>query len=997
MGHFGSRLDVDTATAGVDLANKMVVDSDADLLFVTVDDGVEIWDISDPSNISRVAQLDIVNNIVPQALALDTTNSLLYVIEQSQRNFYCYDYSTPGSTTLRDSINTGAQTSSFGGALVINGDYAYITTMTFGGVRTTICIVNISDPDNLSMETTFTDATNLAGNSIGMATDGTYLYVSTASLFSVFTFSGASLVFNNKITLTTAGGSLQDTVRLASDYAYVSNPNNDLVAIIDISDPTAVSQTGELSDATYLNGVRDIQLTSDDKWLYGMNFFGTDFYVTVWDIETDPETPVREESIDITADAPWTTGRMGGFAVDGYDNLYAGRYTARDNYGVASYGIDATATPADTLILEAAFGDSLFETSPTWTDISAELKSLSAKRGRQHELGRVSAGEATFVMDNASGNWYRDNQSGAYYPDVKPLTLIRLGHTYDQTTRYLWWGYIEGVRPGWVAKGEAGYNPEATIDAVDMFKAFSRFSIQPANPAMTANAASGQKVVTVADVNFLYVGQSIKVYDDGASETNEIASIDTTALTVTMTTNLANSYRWKKGGALKKFPQGLTGTRINDVLRELAWPAAMSDVDAGQITVTEFTPATGGTNCLEHIQKMAELEGGNVFIRAADGFFEFQDLIARAVQPLSVSQATFNDDGTSSLYVHPELVDDETHVYNIAHITGDAINPVTLRDNTALAAQGPRIWSLKDADYALDSDALNRAWIHVARFAASKLRVASLLCKPQADTTDLYDVLFGNSLSARVTFNLDTTINPAEISQDYHIEGVELEYDASVDEWVVKWQLWDVNHYRIAYPAAGGWVENSVGATYALLHDAANGDVVYNDGDTADVPIYVGQWLVHALVGGAFTSGIIFRGLLEFDLSGLAADDSVAAATVMVKLYNAYAQSDGSWNLTLSDEDTVDTPLVVADYGTLEPGQTSFGSVAIDGSTGWVFITLNANGLSHLNPGGTTRFALRSDEDMASTNPGVNGNKRDYVVIYGQDSVSPPRLIVRIA
>ena len=717
MAHFGSRLDVDTATAGVDLANKMVVDSDADLLFVTVDDGVEIWDISDPSNISRVAQLDIVNNITPQALALDTTNSLLYVINQSNRVFYCYDYSTPGSTTLRDSINTGAQSSSFGGALVINGNYAYITTMTFGGVRTTICIVNISDPDNLSMEATFTDATNLAGNSIGMATDGTYLYVSTSSLFSVFTFSGASLVFSNKITLSTAGGDLNDTVKLASNYAYVTNPGNDLVAIIDISDPTNVSQAGELSDATYLNGVRDIQLTSDDKWLYGMNFNGSDFYVTVWDIETDPEIPAREESLDITADAPWTTGRMGGFAVDGYDNLYAGRYTSRDNYGVASYGIDATATPTDTLILEAAFGDNLFETSPTWVDISSELKSLATKRGRQHELGRVNAGEATFVMNNASGNWYRGNQSGAYYPDVKPLTLIRLGHTYDQTTRYLWWGYIEGVQPGWAVKGEAGYSPEATLDAVDMFKAFSRFNIQPANPALTTNAASGQKVCTVDSVDFLYVGQSIKIYDDGASETNEIASIDATALTVTMTTNLAATYRWKKGGKLKKFPQCLTGTRINDVLRELQWPAAMSAVDAGQVTVTEFTPATGGTGCLEHMQKIAELEGGVIFMRAADGYFVSQDLIARAKQPLSVSQATFKDDGTSSMYVHPELVDDETHVYNVASISGSAISPVTLRDNTALAAQGPRIWSLKNADYALDSDALNRAWVHIARFA----------------------------------------------------------------------------------------------------------------------------------------------------------------------------------------------------------------------------------------------------------------------------------------
>lgn len=645
-------------------------------------------------------------------------------------------------------------------------------------------------------------------------------------------------------------------------------------------------------------------------------------------------------------------------------------------------------------ILEVAFGQAAFTAEPSWTDVSSYLKSLSTKRGRQHTLGRIEAGVATFVLDNAAGDWWRGNTDGAFYPYVKPLCLARLGHRYGVNVRELWWGVVEGIRPDWVAAAEAGLNPVAVLECVDMFKSFSRYKIEDANPALTTFAAVGQKELTVDSTWRLFVGQSVKIYDDAASEVNYIASIDTSTGVVTMLNNLAHTYETGRNAKLKKFPSVLSGTRINDVLCELGWPLAMSAVDAGQVTLVEFSPPTGGTNCLEHMQRAAECERGVIFMRAADGYFVFQDLIARAVQPLSVSQFTFTDDDSDSKYVHPELSDDDTFIYNEAMVSGDSITTFNIKDTVAQAAQGPRVLTMKDSLFALDSDALNYVWIAVARFADSILRVKSLLCKPSASPDDLYPKLMGHDISTRLTFLLNSVANPAEISQEYHIEGIEHEWDALTDEWVTKWQLWEVNQYRIAAISADGFVELTSSTTYAELHDAVFGDIVFNNVEVVEA----GQWLVHALASPyGYVSGRIQRGLMEFDTSGLAADDTIDQGILMLKLYAAYAQA-GNWDLVLVDPSAVvSSPLELGDYIVLETRQTSLGSLTIDGTTGWAVITLNSAGLAQVSKGGTTKLALRSQHDIDSNDPGVAGNKRDYVTIYGKGSGYEPRLILRIA
>ncbi len=79
---------------------------------------------------------------------------------------------------------------------------------------------------------------------------------------------------------------------------------------------------------------------------------------------------------------------------------------------------------------------------------------------------------------------------------------------------------------------------------------------------LTSDAASGQKDVAVADGSKFDVGDRVKIYDDAAYEWNKIASISVN--TLTMTTNLANTYTVAANGAVLE-----TGLNEESVMKEI--------------------------------------------------------------------------------------------------------------------------------------------------------------------------------------------------------------------------------------------------------------------------------------------------------------------------------------------------------------------------------------------------------------------------------------------
>ena len=109
----------------------------------------------------------------------------------------------------------------------------------------------------------------------------------------------------------------------------------------------------------------------------------------------------------------------------------------------------------------------------------------------------------------------------------------------------------------------------------------------------------------------------------------------------------------------------LSGTRINQILDQIAWPASMRDVDAGQTTV-QANPNDAAT-ALGAMQKIELAEYGALYVDAS-GSFVFQD---RAVTAGSVANTptVFNDDGTGIPYFNAVWRLDDTLLYNNASIT----------------------------------------------------------------------------------------------------------------------------------------------------------------------------------------------------------------------------------------------------------------------------------------------------------------------------------------
>ena len=125
----------------------------------------------------------------------------------------------------------------------------------------------------------------------------------------------------------------------------------------------------------------------------------------------------------------------------------------------------------------------------------------------------------------------------------------------------------------------------------------------------------------------------------------------------------------------------LSGTRINEILDEIAWPATMRDVDAG-LTTMQADPGTART-ALAAMQTVTTSEYGALYVNAS-GSFVFQD---RTVTVSSVASpaVVFNDDGTDIAYSNAVWKLDDTLIFNSASITATGLATQTATNATSIA------------------------------------------------------------------------------------------------------------------------------------------------------------------------------------------------------------------------------------------------------------------------------------------------------------------------
>jgi len=162
----------------------------------------------------------------------------------------------------------------------------------------------------------------------------------------------------------------------------------------------------------------------------------------------------------------------------------------------------------------------------------------------------------------------------------------------------------------------------------------------------------------------------------------------------------------------------LSGTRINQILDQIDWPATMRDVDAG-LTTMQADPGTPRTS-LGAMQTVAESEYGALYVDA-DGSFVFQD---RAVTAGSIGGAvtTFNDNGTGISYANAIWKLDDSLVFNSAQVSKLGGSPQTAINQASIDKYFIHSYNLQDLLMQTDAVALDYARAYVASRAETKVR-----------------------------------------------------------------------------------------------------------------------------------------------------------------------------------------------------------------------------------------------------------------------------------
>ena len=162
----------------------------------------------------------------------------------------------------------------------------------------------------------------------------------------------------------------------------------------------------------------------------------------------------------------------------------------------------------------------------------------------------------------------------------------------------------------------------------------------------------------------------------------------------------------------------LSGTRINQILDEIDWPASMRQIDAGQTTL-QADPGTARTS-LGAMQTVADSEYGAIYVDF-DGSFVFKDRLT-ATASIGGTPTLFADDGTGISYANAAWKLDDTLIFNSAQISRTGGSPQTAINQPSIDKYFIHSYNLQDLLMQTDAVALDYARAYVASRAETTIR-----------------------------------------------------------------------------------------------------------------------------------------------------------------------------------------------------------------------------------------------------------------------------------
>jgi hypothetical protein len=177
----------------------------------------------------------------------------------------------------------------------------------------------------------------------------------------------------------------------------------------------------------------------------------------------------------------------------------------------------------------------------------------------------------------------------------------------------------------------------------------------------------------------------------------------------------------------------LSGTRINEILDEIDWPATMRDVDAG-LTTMQADPGTNRT-ALAALTTVATSEYGALYVDA-NGSFVFQDR-AVTVGSIAGTPTVFADNGTGIVYSDASWILNDTLIFNKSTITRAGGTAQVATNQASIDKYFLHSYFLDNLLMQTDAVALDYALAYTASRAETSIRVDSIvldLYTPNYDT-----------------------------------------------------------------------------------------------------------------------------------------------------------------------------------------------------------------------------------------------------------------------
>ena len=141
------------------------------------------------------------------------------------------------------------------------------------------------------------------------------------------------------------------------------------------------------------------------------------------------------------------------------------------------------------------FDTGLLAPDAVFTDITADVRGVSTKRGRQRLLESFGAGTCEIVLDNSTGDYDPNNLSGLYVSAgaslVKPMVRVRVRADRAGTVYDLFYGFADEWDTSWPSYGKDAI---CVLRATDGFKVLARHEPGAASASAGASEGSGTRI-----------------------------------------------------------------------------------------------------------------------------------------------------------------------------------------------------------------------------------------------------------------------------------------------------------------------------------------------------------------------------------------------------------------------------------------------------------------------------------------------------------------------